>query len=364
VSQPRRRFLYKIWSGYDGFSPSEIPRRMDDHDRLRLGWSRYIDVLELGSEVWIYFHGPGVKVSGVYAKGFVSAIDDKKLRVHVRVREHSKADPLDDNGTRDQIVDAVAQRGRQVFFLPDAVLPPVPDCTLDACHRRHCDGCTRWQSIPRIGADALADPSRLPSSLADFVPAYWVVPRRCFLWYDRLPLAPTKQAGSDMFLRFKAGEGRLAYPLALGLYEALVARGEVEFDRIVPIPLSPDKIAAKELNRTMALARELARLLGTRVGDFLSLKTAMSKRLLRNSGMSIGWFEHYYENALEVDERITQCKRVLLIDDVCDHGSTIRCAVRRIRVVHPEIEIVAATAGQMIIKEAVRDPAELAAGEL
>ena len=33
----------------------------------------------------------------------------------------------------------------------------------------------------------------------------------------------------------------MPYPLALGIYETLVENDLTEFDRIVPIPLSPDK---------------------------------------------------------------------------------------------------------------------------
>jgi hypothetical protein len=34
------KFLYKIWSGYDGFMPADIPKRLHDKTRV-LGWNRY-----------------------------------------------------------------------------------------------------------------------------------------------------------------------------------------------------------------------------------------------------------------------------------------------------------------------------------
>ena len=58
MRQPRKRFLYKIWSRYDGFTPTRIPDRGDGRGRLILGWTRYIDVIEAGAEVWVYFYGP------------------------------------------------------------------------------------------------------------------------------------------------------------------------------------------------------------------------------------------------------------------------------------------------------------------
>ena len=48
------RYVYKIHSGYDGFSPKRIPERMSGKT-LRLGWKRYVDAirdkLENGEEI-------------------------------------------------------------------------------------------------------------------------------------------------------------------------------------------------------------------------------------------------------------------------------------------------------------------------
>src|ERR1700729_2536258 len=49
------KFLYKIYSGYDGFQPARIDGRMIDGKTLRLGWDKYLDVVEPGAEVWVYF---------------------------------------------------------------------------------------------------------------------------------------------------------------------------------------------------------------------------------------------------------------------------------------------------------------------
>jgi len=164
-----------------------------------------------------------------------------------------------------------------------------------------------------------------------------------------------------MFYQFKAGEARLAYPLARGVYDALSEKRNLDFDCVIPVPLSPDKAAAGEVDRTSALARELAQLLGSRSLELLSLRGPISKRRLRNAGTSMREFERLYLDLLEADARVATFSRVLLVDDVCDHGSTLRCAVTRLLSVRAEIEIVGAAAGQMIIKEAVRDRARLVA---
>lgn len=355
------RFLYKIWSGYDGFTPRRIPERRDPKNRLILGWTHYIDMLEPGAEVWVYFHWQNRYERGVYVKGFVDEIDDARQQVYLRVREHSTGRPLTDERTNGQVAEAVAQRNRQVFYLPETLLPPVADCTLENCKAGYCERCERWRSIPLVAAADLRRPSRLPSTIRDFVPGFWVVPSRCFLWREGASVSRAIQAGSDMFYRFKAGEARLAYPLARGIYDALSARGTLDFDCIVPIPLSTDKASSGELHRTLTLARELGQLLGVRAAEILTLHGPISKRKLRNAGVSMREFERRYLDLLTVDDRIGRYDRVLLVDDVCDHGSTMRCAVERLLYARPGLEVTCAAAAQMIVKEAVRQYSRLVA---
>jgi orotate phosphoribosyltransferase len=49
--------------------------------------------------------------------------------------------------------------------------------------------------------------------------------------------------------------------------------------------------------------------------------------------------------------------RILLLDDVITNGSTITCAVRRLHDVNAELDVAVASAGQMIVKAAVREEA-------
>ena len=82
-------FLYKIHSGYDGFQPRRIPERLVQGKLLRLGWDRYIDVVEVGNEVWVYFHGPHSFTNGVYVKGYVHSIAADRRSLLLRVRTYS-----------------------------------------------------------------------------------------------------------------------------------------------------------------------------------------------------------------------------------------------------------------------------------
>ena len=159
-----------------------------------------------------------------------------------------------------------------------------------------------------------------------------------------------------MFYRFKTGQGRLGFPLALGLYHALKDRDLLDVDAVVPVPLSPDKASAGELHRTLKLAKELSRLAGVPVSECLSLSGPISKRRFMRSGKTQLDFERAYSGLLA-------CKnppsgRILLVDDVSTHGSTLRCCARVLQA-STTCEIIAITAGLMITTHALAKPAEV-----
>jgi predicted amidophosphoribosyltransferase len=156
-----------------------------------------------------------------------------------------------------------------------------------------------------------------------------------------------------MFTEFKIGESTYAYPLALGIFKVLSQEEEVEFDGIIPIPLSPDKARAGEMHRTKALSQELGKLLGVPVREYLSLDAPISKRRMQSEGSTPGQFRQRYYTLLRVDEKIGNLTNVLLIDDVITHGWTISCAVKRLRESCRGLRIIVASAGRMIIKGSV-----------
>lgn len=359
------KFLYKIYSGYDGFSPARIPERLLPGRLLRLSWARYMDSVEVGDEVWVYFHGPHRFQPGVYVQGFVRSRAPEAHRVDLRVRDYNTEAPLTDAVTSERIARAVAARGLQVFVYPEEWDIP-PKCTVEStaesCGSRRCASCPTWKRLPLVREGECSLPHRLGHHLGKFVPAYWVVPNRCYLHYKKQTIALSVRQSSNLFYRFKTGIGSLAFPLALGIYKSLQKRSFLDIEAVVPVPLSPDKAKAKEINRTMLLARELAKLLGAPVADVLSLNRPISKHLLRiELGFSAGQFEQEYRNALFVEPRARDLGRILLLDDVCTEGSTLRCAADRILELNPSCEIIAATAGQMIMKAVVRKETSLVA---
>ena len=343
------KFLYKIHSGYDGFRPEVLPDRMEGR-RLRLGWRHYIDVVEKGWECWVYFHGPHRFENGVYAKGIVDGIDLAAGEVSLRVREHRTDAPITSKETSDRVAEVVGTRYRQVFLWPDDWIVP-PRCETKACKARQCEICETWSKLPLIGKGESTPPRRLRwSSYEDVVPGHWIVPSRC---YETRVRSEVKDL-TRRFTEFKWGEMAYAYPFALAIYEQLRRRDLLEFDYVVPIPLSPDKAAKGEKHRTRELARELGRLLAISVREMLSLSSSVSKRRMQAEGHSPAQFERRYREALHANVP-KGAERILLVDDVMTRGSTAAQALHAIGEQRPEAAVVVATAGQMIIKEAVID---------
>ena len=350
------KYLYKIYSNYDGFTPGRIPERIVEGRLLKVGWEHYIDVVNVGEEVWVYFFGTHRFENGVYVKGIVSRIDARNRNVWIRIREYSTSEPLTDAATSQRVAEAVARRNVQVFLLPTEWAVE-PDCTVndsaDSCRKRQCESCPAWQALPKIGNDDCRWPARLSGKFARFSPGLWVIPPRCY--WRHAELSQPVHRSSELFYRFKTGESSLAFPLALAMYEVLKEQRALEFDCVVPIPLSPDKVERGEINRTRLLARELSALLGVKVADVLSLSGPISKRRLLSAGLTQAQFESRYYQLLRVAPDVRKYARILVLDDVCTQGSTLDCALRRIREAHPACELTATTAGQMILKSVVAD---------
>jgi predicted amidophosphoribosyltransferase len=345
------KFLYKIYSNFDGFTPKQITARMLRAKYLKLGWSRYLDELDVGAECWIYFHGRHAFTPGVYVKGFVAKIDRNQRFVLLRVREHSETQPLTDEVTSRRVADRVNTKYRQVFLWPDA-WDTVPQCGRDSCLKRLCDNCDTWRGLRIIEVEELKDCSAVTATAV--VPAYWIIPNRCYLYTEHHEPATWTRRVSLIFGEFKLGERRYAYPLARGIFEALRQRGLMEFDAIIPVPLSPDKEQAGELHRTRVLASELGLLLGVPVREYLELTVPVSKRRMLATGHTLSEFRDKYYAALRVDSKVSALKHAILLDDVMTRGATASCATRRLVEAHPALRLVVASAGQMIIKAAVR----------
>jgi predicted amidophosphoribosyltransferase len=167
-------------------------------------------------------------------------------------------------------------------------------------------------------------------------------------------IKPGVRRTTDLFYMFKTGRKNLAFVFALAIFTRLASAGLLEIDAVVPIPLSPDKASAGELHRTLHLARELGRMLTAPVSECLHLSRPISKRWLRGAlGYSAAQFEDAYRRALVVTR--APVGTLLLVDDTCTEGSTLRVASAALATAEPIGRIVAATAAQMAVKAVVTD---------
>lgn len=350
-------FIYKIYSGYDGFQPKRIPERLTDRRYISLGWKRYLDEVEVGDEVWVYFHGPHNFEHGVYIKGRVASIDlNAEKEVSLRVYKYDVSSPLIDHDESSRIATIVSARGRQVFLLPRD-WETVSDCTIfssgDSCSQRRCEWCATWKSLPRIQRGQVRPPPRLGNQVNAFIPAYWAIPPRCYLSPGTIRLSI--QQASQILKAFKMGNQNLAYPLARAIFEAIHEYGLVpDFDCIVPIPLSPDKAAWGEIHRTRLLAQELSESFGIPVRQLLKLSRGISKRRMLNNGYTYAEFERSYAGSLESEDP-GQIAHALLVDDVSTYGGTLNMASRALLAKKVELKITTAVAVQMIVKSVVID---------
>ncbi len=178
------RWLYKIWSGWDGFRASAIDARMLPGKELNLGWAKYADVAEVGDEVWVWFYDGQRFEAGVYVKGIVEAIDVTNQRLVLQAQEWSGTKPLTTANENAVLANVVAPRRRQVFVLPDD-FRKFDGCTAtlsgaSSCVARQCDYCTYWTSLPKIQKAHVRTPDLFTADVVAFAPAFWVVANRSF----------------------------------------------------------------------------------------------------------------------------------------------------------------------------------------
>jgi ComF family protein len=173
----------------------------------------------------------------------------------------------------------------------------------------------RFCALPWSGDDAefVCGPC-----LADPLPVDWTEAWGCYRGSLERVLHAFKFKRHDFF----------ADPLAELVERMVRQRGDLDFDAVVPVPMHRAKVRRRGYNQAELLARALARRFGVRCEPALLTKTrdldAQSK-LARDARAT------NVRGAFLAPPR-AESRRILLVDDVCTTGATIRaCAGELVR---------------------------------
>ena len=212
-------------------------------------------------------------------------------------------------------------------------------------------------AFPIIADNSFKIPERIKMERGiKFRAGIWVIPSRCYRRSSSIPAGVHDT--SNLFYRFKVGDKAVAFPLAAIINRAIRRDFRVDLDSIdaiIPVPLSPHKIELKELHRTRLLAERLGELTSIPVLEAVFLQAPISKRLLiQDEGWTMAQFEKRYLSLLDVAAEVKKLRSVIIIDDVATRGSTLRCMCRALRSVKTDLEILAVTAGQMVLTSTCR----------
>jgi ComF family protein len=174
----------------------------------------------------------------------------------------------------------------------------------------------RFCAMPWVGD---ADPDFICGPcLADPLPVDWTEAWGCYRGSLERVLHAFKFNRHDFF----------AAPFAELIEGRIRARGDLDFDAVVPVPMHRAKIRRRGYNQAELLARALARRVGVRCETSLLTKT---RDLAAQSKLPRAARSGNVRGAFLASPRAASA-RILLVDDVCTTGATIRaCATELAR---------------------------------
>jgi ComF family protein len=162
--------------------------------------------------------------------------------------------------------------------------------------------------MPWIGDD---DPDFVCGPcLADPIPVDWMEAWGCYRGALESVLRAFKFKRHDFF----------ANPLAELIEQMLRRRGDLGFDAVIPVPMHRAKVRRRGYNQAELLARALARRIGVPCETSLLTK---SRDLDAQSRLPRAARSENVRGAFLASPRVIS-RRILLVDDVCTTGATIR----------------------------------------
>ncbi|MBA7606306.1 hypothetical protein ES703_13454 [subsurface metagenome] len=355
------KYLYIINSSFDGFTPEKIPKRLIN-DHLIYNWREYFDNIEKKDEVFTYFYGTGVR-RGIYLISRVVEIRRDK-RVVGKVLFYSDNEPLIPSNEFESYKSRIINRPRgTIYAIPPSLhlkfdrfkrettiseieIDEEEDCHF--CNQHKCENCDLFKPRYLIKWDNEVDLT-IPNIL-EFTSPYWVFPRQSHI--IKVPI--NDHPFSRMFYYFKSGYECYSMLFGNGIINALKMHSrlrKIRFDYIIGIPLSPNKIKNKELDRVAELCKVCSKKLKIDfLPEALSLTKSISRRSYKMSSKSVHDFVSDYSKFLQLNVPDLDCKLILLIDDVITDGKTLNTTAELIQATYPKAQIYAASGGIMAKK--------------
>ena len=364
-------YLYRINSGYDGFTPKEIPRRIENKRYLTYNWKQYFDQVTRGDIVFTYFFGRKVS-RGIYLISKAVKLLGRN-KVKAKVLDYDRKEPIIPQEEFAKYSRYIFNRPRgSVFVIPpflesifDRILQKRVSSDIEISEEIDCYTCFEKNSFPCercsiFDRDYLINWEKevklhIPGYVRVISP-FWIIPKQSH--WTRTSIR--KHVISKIFYSFKSGYTLYIRLFARGIIKAIkndpVAK-QVKFDYMLGIPLSPKKKKEGEIDRVRLVCLELSKLTGIK---YLPKGLTLSKHISRKEYRyyySDRKFINQFQKRLKLDiKKSLKKKNVLIIDDVITDGKTLQATCEKIKGRYPNCCLYAATCGIMAKKRNVLPP--------
>jgi predicted amidophosphoribosyltransferase len=353
-------YLYRIDSNYDGFTPSEIPRRIENKHYLTYNWNQYFDEVERGDMIFTYFFG-SKQPRGIYLISKIVKFPQRG-KVKAKILDYESEKPIISQEEFAKFSRNIINRPRgSVFVIPpflegifDKVLQDRVSSDIEISEEIDCYECFKKNAFPCekcsiFDRDYVINWQKevkltIPG-YEGIVSPFWIIPHQSH-WTK---ISIRKHVISRIFYSFKAGYKVYTRLFARGIQKAIENDPKirkVKFDCILGIPLSPKKKEHGEIDRVSLVCAELSKLIKT---DYYANAMTLSKHISRKE------YRHYYNDRKFINdykERLSlrlkkslNNKNVLIIDDVITDGKTLQATSGKIKEAYPNVHLFAATCG-------------------
>lgn len=171
--------------------------------------------------------------------------------------------------------------------------------------------CCRYCASPLARGDICAACRNLPHSFEAFA---------SYAWYN----GPIRKAIHQLKYQNDIAVGRF---LSAWLYDLLAGK-DWEFDMVVPVPLSTDKLEVRGYNQAARLAKPLARLIHK---SYQPLAMSRVRETKSQVGLNIQSRHDNVRDAFRGSPAIVRGRSILLVDDVCTTGATLQSAAAALK---------------------------------